>query len=81
MNPAEIDNRSLDIDPLDQFGTMGPTDISVDLAAYRLKVTGEVGRPLSLRYDEILLRSSITENVLLVCPGFFPTMADGQESA
>jgi len=51
MNPAEADNRNLDIDPLDQFGTMGPTDVSVDLAAYRFKVTGEVSRPLSLRYD------------------------------
>ena len=71
MNPAEADNRNLDIDPLDQFGTMGPTDVSVDLAAYRFKVTGEVSRPLSLRYDEILKRPSITENVLLICPGFF----------
>ncbi len=26
MNPAEIDSRSLEIDPLNQFGTMGPTD-------------------------------------------------------
>ena len=71
MNPAEIDNQNLDIDPLDQFGTMGPTDVSVDLAAYRLKVTGEVSRSLSLRYDEILARPSITETLLLICPGFF----------
>lgn len=71
MNPAEIDNRHLEIDPLVQFGTMGPTDISVDLATYRLKVTGEVNRPLSLSYDEILKLPSITEDVLLICPGFF----------
>jgi DMSO/TMAO reductase YedYZ molybdopterin-dependent catalytic subunit len=71
MNPAEIDNRDLEIDPLDQFGTMGPTGISVDLATYRLKVTGEVDRPLSLTYDEILKLPSVTENVLLICPGFF----------
>ena len=71
MNPAEIDNRDLEIDLLDQFGTMGPTDISVDLATYRLKVTGEVDRPLSLSYDEILKLPSVTENVLLICPGFF----------
>jgi len=31
MNPAEIDNRDLDIDPLGQFETMGPTDVSIDL--------------------------------------------------
>jgi hypothetical protein len=71
MNPAEIDNRNLGLDPLDQFGTMGPTDVSVDLAVYRLKVTGEVNRPLSLCYDEILVRPSITEDLLLICPGFF----------
>ena len=71
MNPAEIDNRNLEADPLDQFGTMGPTDIAVDLKTYRLKVTGKVGRPLSLTYDEILKYPSLTETVLLICPGFF----------
>jgi sulfoxide reductase catalytic subunit YedY len=71
MNPAEIDNRNLEIDPLDQFGTMGPTDIAIDLKTYRLKVTGKVGRPLLLSYEEILKYPSTTETVLLICPGFF----------
>jgi sulfoxide reductase catalytic subunit YedY len=71
MNPAEIDNRNLEIDPLDQFGTMGPTDIAIDLKTYRLKVGGKVGRPLSLSYDEVLKYPSLTETVLLICPGFF----------
>ena len=71
MNPSEIDNRNLEIDPLDEFGTMGPTDIAIDLKAYRLKVSGKVGRPLSLSYDEILKYPSVTETVLLICPGFF----------
>jgi sulfoxide reductase catalytic subunit YedY len=71
MNPAEIDSRNLEIDPLDQFGTMGPTDLVIDLKAYRLKVKGKVKRPLSLSYDEILKYPSITEVVLLICPGFF----------
>jgi DMSO/TMAO reductase YedYZ molybdopterin-dependent catalytic subunit len=71
MNPAEIDNRNLDIDPLGKFGTMGPTDVAVDLKTYRLKVTGAVGRSLSLSYDQILKYSSLTEVVLLICPGFF----------
>ncbi len=71
MNPAEIDNRNLEIDLLDQFGTMGPTDIAIDLKTYRLKVTGKVGRPLSLSYDEILKHPILTETVLLICPGFF----------
>jgi sulfoxide reductase catalytic subunit YedY len=71
MNPAEIDNRNLEIDPLDQFGTMGPTDISADIKTYRLKISGKVERSLSLAYDEILKYPSVTENVLLICPGFF----------
>ncbi len=71
MDPAEIDNRDLDIDPLGQFGTMGPTDISIDLKTWRLKVTGEVDRTLSLTYDEVLKLPSVTEDVLLICPGFF----------
>ena len=71
MNPADVDNRNLEIDPLDSFGTMGPTDIQVDMSVFRLKVTGKVGRPLSLNYDQILKYPSVTEVVLLICPGFF----------
>ena len=71
MNPAEVDNRNLEIDPLNQFGTMGPTTIAIDLKTYRLKVSGKVGRPLSLSYDQILTYPSVTEVVLLICPGFF----------
>jgi DMSO/TMAO reductase YedYZ molybdopterin-dependent catalytic subunit len=71
MNPEEIDNRNLEIDPLNQFGTMGPTDVAIDLKAYQLKVTGKVERPLSLSYDQILKYPSLTETVLLICPGFF----------
>lgn len=71
MNPAEVDNRNLEIDPLEQFGTMGPTDVAIDVKSYRLKVTGKVGRPLSLSYDQILTYPFLTETVLLICPGFF----------
>jgi sulfoxide reductase catalytic subunit YedY len=71
LNPAEIDSRNLEIDPLNQFGTMGPTDITIDLKTYRLKVTGKVGRPLSLSYGQVLKYPSLTETVLLICPGFF----------
>ena len=71
MNPAEIDSRNLEVDSLNQFGTMGPTDVAIDSKTYRLKITGKVGRPLSLSYDEILKYPSVTETVLLICPGFF----------
>ena len=71
MNPAEIDNRNLDIDPLEKFGTMGPMDVAVDVKTYQLKITGAVNYPLSLSYDQILKFPSLTELVLLICPGFF----------
>jgi len=71
MNPAEVDNRHLEIDPLNQFGTMGPTDVAIDSETYRLKITGKVERPLSLEYDQILKYPSMTDVVLLICPGFF----------
>jgi len=71
MNPAEIDSRNLEIDPLEKFETMGPTDVAIDSKTYRLKVTGKVGNPLSLSYDQILKYPSLTETVLLICPGFF----------
>ena len=71
MNPEDIDNRNLEIDSLNQFGTMGPTDVAIDSKTYRLRVTGKVERPLSLSYDQILKYPSLTETVLLICPGFF----------
>ncbi len=71
MNPAEIDSRNLEIDPLGKFGTMGPTDVAIDSKTYHLRVTGKVERPLTLSYDEILKYPSMTEMVLLICPGFF----------
>jgi DMSO/TMAO reductase YedYZ molybdopterin-dependent catalytic subunit len=71
MDPANIDNRYLEIDPLNQFGTMGTTDVAIDVKTYRLKVTGKVERPLSLSYDQILQYPSLTAVVLLICPGFF----------
>src|SRR4030042_3510669 len=66
MNPAEIDSRNLEIDPLDQFGTMGPTDVAIDSKIYRLKITGKTGRPLSFTSDQILKYPSMTEVVLLI---------------
>jgi sulfoxide reductase catalytic subunit YedY len=71
MNPAEIDSRNLEIDPLDKFGTMGPTDVAVDLKTSQLKLSGALNRPLSLSYEQILRYPSVTETVLLICPGFF----------
>ena len=71
MHPEEVDNRDLEIDPVETFGTMGSTDISLDLNQYRLKIIGKVGNPLSISFDQILKFPKINETVLLICPGFF----------
>ena len=71
MNPAEIDSRNLDVDPLNKFGTMGPTEVAIDTKTYQLKLRGAVDHSFSLTYEEILKYPSMTETVLLICPGFF----------
>lgn len=47
----------------------------VDLASYRLKVTGLVDRPLNLSYDELRCLPEVTDNPPLVCVGFFRDVA------
>ena len=43
----------------------------VDLASYRLKISGKVDRPLSLTYDEVRCLPKMEARVTLQCPGFF----------
>ncbi len=43
----------------------------IDLATYRLEVTGKVGRPLSLTYDDLRCMPRASVHATLVCPGFF----------
>jgi DMSO/TMAO reductase YedYZ molybdopterin-dependent catalytic subunit len=43
----------------------------IDLATYRLQVTGLVDHPLSLTYDELRCMPKITGNPDLNCPGVF----------
>ncbi len=70
-NPATLDTTNLEITPLEDFGTMGPTDTVVDLATWRLEVSGRVKRPLSLQYGQLKALPAIEREVLLICPGFF----------
>lgn len=48
----------------------------VDIAAYRLEVAGLVDSPLSLTYEDILAYPTVTEVVLLICPGVFQDNAE-----
>jgi len=70
-NPAELDTRNLEVTPLEKFSTMGPSDLEVDLASWRLEVDGLVARPLSLTYDQLVEMPAQEQAVLLICPGVF----------
>ena len=71
QNPAELDATNLAVTPLEQFGTMGPTNRIIDPGTWHLEVVGEVKRPLRLSYAELTALPSIERKVLLICPGFF----------
>lgn len=70
-NPAELDARNLEITPLKEFGTMGQTDLKVDLKMWKLAVTGSVQRPREFSYEEVLALPPVERQVLMICPGVF----------
>ena len=43
----------------------------IDLATYRLRVTGKVEKPLELSYDQIRCLPKVQASPILTCPGFF----------
>jgi len=45
--------------------------LHVDLASYRLKVSGLVDQPLSLSYDDLRCLPKVQAEVRLECPGYF----------
>ena len=69
-NPAEVDNSDLPATPIDELHTTG-TPPEIDIEEYRLIIDGKVANPLSLTYEELQSYPTITEKVLLICPGFF----------
>ncbi len=58
------------VDPLTGLHMTG-TPTLIDLASWRLDVTGKVDRPLSLTYDELRCLPRVEAAPELVCPGFF----------
>jgi DMSO/TMAO reductase YedYZ molybdopterin-dependent catalytic subunit len=70
-NPADLDARDLEVQPLEKFETMGLSDHAVDLKDWRLVCTGEVSTELRLPYDQIRAMPSLEKPLLLICPGFF----------
>jgi len=74
--PAEVP-RYVELDPATNLHMTGtPPEEPIDLATYRLKVTGKVDRPLELTYDEVRCLPKVQASPLLVCPGFFEDQAN-----
>ena len=74
-HPAEVDNSNLPITSVEDLNSTGVIP-DVDLEQYRLEIDGLVETPLSLKYEEVLAYPSVTEVVLLICPGFFADNAE-----
>ena len=63
-----------EVDPATGLHVTG-TPIVIDLASYRLKVTGKVTHELSLAYDDLRRLPKVTATPRLVCPGLFEDTA------
>ena len=72
--PAEIPGYT-EADPATGLHMTGTVQ-QIDLASYRLQVTGRVDHPLSLTYDELRCMPRIQGHYTLICPGFFTDQAD-----
>jgi DMSO/TMAO reductase YedYZ molybdopterin-dependent catalytic subunit len=48
----------------------------IELASYRLKVTGRLDRPLSLGYDELRRLPRLSSKPALICQGYFEDYAN-----
>jgi DMSO/TMAO reductase YedYZ molybdopterin-dependent catalytic subunit len=58
------------LDPSTGLHMTGSVQV-IDLATYRLRVTGRVEQPLELTYDQIRCLPKVEASPNLVCPGFF----------
>jgi DMSO/TMAO reductase YedYZ molybdopterin-dependent catalytic subunit len=54
---------------------MTGTPTRVDLAAYRLQVTGKVNNPLSLSFDDLRRLPRLSSRPTIVCQGYFEDVA------
>jgi DMSO/TMAO reductase YedYZ molybdopterin-dependent catalytic subunit len=75
MNFDRFDNSNLPITPVEELHITGAAP-EVNIEDYRLIVDGLVDTSLSLTYEAILDYPTVTEVVLLVCPGFFTDNAE-----
>jgi len=74
-NPAEVDNSRLPITPTEELHVTGLAP-KVETAEYRLVIDGLVDTPLTLTHKALMRYPTVTEIVLLICPGFFADNAE-----
>ena len=67
--PAKIPGY-IEVDPATGLHMTG-TPTVIDLASYRLAVSGKVANELSLTYDDLRRLPKVTATTTTVCPGFF----------
>lgn len=70
-----MDNSNLPITSIENLHVTGSAP-SIDIVNYRLRIDGLVDTPLSLTYETIMQYPTVTEVVLLVCPGVFEDNAE-----
>lgn len=71
--PAKIPGYT-ELDPTTGLHVTGGIQ-QIDVAAYRLEVTGKVRRSLSLSYDNLRCMPRVVSRPDLLCPGFFKDVA------
>lgn len=74
-NPVEVDNSKLPITPTEELNITGLAP-EVDITQYHLTIDGLVDTELTLDYDTLLGYPTVTNVVLLICPGFFADNAE-----
>jgi sulfoxide reductase catalytic subunit YedY len=74
-DPAVVDNSKLSVTPTDELKYTGMQP-DIDMEQYRLSVNGLVDNPISLTYEELLRYQTVTQVVLMICPGFFADNAE-----
>jgi DMSO/TMAO reductase YedYZ molybdopterin-dependent catalytic subunit len=60
------------------FPVTGESGVEIDVAPWRLRLTGAVARPLALTYDELLARGGTERRVILDCSNGWYTTQDWQ---
>jgi sulfoxide reductase catalytic subunit YedY len=78
--PAELDyvlpETELKLTPVSGLHVTNVPPRDIDIATYRLEITGLVDNPLSLTYDEVRSFPAVSHHPMLLCPGFFEDLAE-----